>query len=181
MSLFAADGTMLHCSAKSKLMDILEKMFSAETSHVAPPGIPQLNKCFAITDTMADVHQWTKLAGLRRAMICQLISLHLYKEKMMNMMNYVLCLTGMTFQNHLSHQQGICGLVILTLWHSIAQHRHYKYFKCSTEDTKLSHTATKDELTVFCQKNCWNSQKLLHGKIKQRHQLGMGCKPSQQK
>ena len=32
MSLFAADGTMLHCSAKSKLMDILEKMFSAETS-----------------------------------------------------------------------------------------------------------------------------------------------------
>ena len=107
MSLFAADGTMLHCSAKSKLMDILEKMFSAETSHVAPPDIPQLNKCFAIIDTMADVHQWTKLAGLRRAMICQLISLH---------------------------------LVILTLWHSIAQHRHYKYFKCSTEDTIIPHS-----------------------------------------
>ena len=74
MSLFAADGTMLHCSAKSKLMDILEKMFSADTSHVAPPDIPQLNKCFAIIDTIADVHQWTKLAGLRHAMICQLIS-----------------------------------------------------------------------------------------------------------
>ena len=29
--LFAADETMLYCSAKSKLMDILEKMSSAET------------------------------------------------------------------------------------------------------------------------------------------------------
>ena len=62
-SLFAADGTMLHCSAKSKLMDILEKMSSAETSDVAPPDIPQPNKCIAIIDTMADVHQWTNLAA----------------------------------------------------------------------------------------------------------------------
>ena len=114
-SLFAADGTMLHCSAKSKLMEILEKMSSGETSDVAPPDIPQPNKCIAIIDTMADVHQWTNQAGLRRAKICQLISLHLYEEKMMNMMYYILCLTGMTFRNHLSQQQGICGLVILTL------------------------------------------------------------------
>ena len=113
-------------------MDILEKMSSAETSDVAPPDILQPNKCISIIDTMADVYQWTNLAGLRRAKICQLIALHLYKEKIMNMMNYILCLTGMTFQNHLSQQQGICGLVILTLWHSISQHRHYKYFKCST-------------------------------------------------
>ena len=139
-SLFAADGTMLYCSAKSKLMDILEKLSSAETSNVAPPDIPQPNKCFAIINTMADVHQWTNLAGLRRAKICQLISLHLYKEKMMNMMNYILCLTGMTFQNHLSQQQGICAFVILTLWHSISQHRHYKYFKCSTEETVTPHS-----------------------------------------
>ena len=54
---------MLHCSAKSKLMDILEQMSSAETSDVAPPDIPYPNKCFAIIDTMADVHQWTNLAG----------------------------------------------------------------------------------------------------------------------
>ena len=40
-SLFAADETMLHCSAKSKLMDILEKMSSAETSNVAPPDLLQ--------------------------------------------------------------------------------------------------------------------------------------------
>ena len=39
-SLFAADDTMLHCSAKSKLMDILEKTSSAETSDVVPPDIP---------------------------------------------------------------------------------------------------------------------------------------------
>ena len=51
------------------------------------------------------------------------------------MMNYILCLTGMTFQNHFSQQQGICGLVVFTLWHSISQHRHNKYFKCSTEET----------------------------------------------
>ena len=34
--------------------------------------------------------QWTNLAGLRRAKICQLISLHLYKENMMDMMNYII-------------------------------------------------------------------------------------------
>ena len=56
-SLFVADGTMLHCSVKSKLMDILEKMSSAETSDVVPPDIPQPNKCFATIDTMADVYQ----------------------------------------------------------------------------------------------------------------------------
>ena len=61
--MFAAEGTMLHCYAKSKLMDILEQMSSAETSDVAPPDIPYPNKCFAIIDTMADVHQWTNLAG----------------------------------------------------------------------------------------------------------------------
>ena len=41
--LFAADGTMLHCSATSKFLDILEKMSSAETSDVAPPDILQPN------------------------------------------------------------------------------------------------------------------------------------------
>ena len=44
-------------------MNILEKMSSAETSDIAPPDIPQTNKCFVIIVTMADVHQWTNLAG----------------------------------------------------------------------------------------------------------------------
>ena len=59
-SLFAADGTLLHCSAKSKLMDISENMSSAETSYVAHPYIPQPNKCVAIIDTMADVQSSEK-------------------------------------------------------------------------------------------------------------------------
>ena len=60
--LFAADDTLLYCSAKSKLMDIhvLEKMSSAETSYVAPPDIPHPNKCVTIIDTMADVQSMDK-------------------------------------------------------------------------------------------------------------------------
>ena len=44
-SLSAADGIMLHFPAKSKLMEILEKMSSAETSDVVPPDKRQPNKC----------------------------------------------------------------------------------------------------------------------------------------
>ena len=101
-SLFAADDRMLHCSAKSKFMDILEKLSSAETSNVAPPDIPQPNKCFAIINTMADVHQWTKPSWIKT---CKDLSAHFIafiQRKMMNMMNCILCLTGMKFQNHLS-------------------------------------------------------------------------------
>ena len=116
-SLFAADDSMLYCSAKSKLMDILEKMSSAETSDVAPPDMPQPNKCVAIIHTMTDVQLMVKPSWIKTAKICQLISFHLYK----NMMNYIFYLTGMTFQNHLSQQQAICGLVILTLWHITSQ------------------------------------------------------------
>ena len=88
--LFTADETMLYCSAKSKLMDILEKMSSAETSDITPPDILQPNKCVTIIHTMDDVQSMENLAGFRRAKICQLISLHLYKENMMNMMNYII-------------------------------------------------------------------------------------------
>ena len=51
-SLFAADSTMLHCSAKSILIDILKNMSSAETSIVTPPEILQPNKCVAVIDTV---------------------------------------------------------------------------------------------------------------------------------
>ena len=129
--LFAADETMLYCSAKSKLMDILEKMSNAETSDVAPLYIPQPNKCVAIIDTMADVQSMDRpRAGLRRAKICKLISLHLYKENDDS--------TGMTFQNHYSQQQGICGLVIPTLWHITA--KTLQNFKSSIEETVIPHS-----------------------------------------
>ena len=65
IALFAADGTMLHCSAKSKLMASLEKMSSAETFDVAPPDLPQPNKCFAIIDTRADVQSMDKRSWIK--------------------------------------------------------------------------------------------------------------------
>ena len=65
ISLFAADGTMLHCSAKSKSMASLEKMSSAETSDVATPDILQPNKCVAIIDTMADVQSMDKRSWIK--------------------------------------------------------------------------------------------------------------------
>ena len=58
--LFAADVTMLYSSAKSKLMDILENMSSAKASDVAPPEIPQPNKCAKIIHTMPDVQSMDK-------------------------------------------------------------------------------------------------------------------------
>ena len=63
--LFVADGTMLYCSAKSKLMDILEKISSSETSDVAPPDIPQPNKCIAVIDTIADVQSMDKPSWIK--------------------------------------------------------------------------------------------------------------------
>ena len=53
---------MLHCSAKSKLIDIFEKMSIAETSDVTPPDVLQTNKCVAIIDTMAGVQSMDILA-----------------------------------------------------------------------------------------------------------------------
>ena len=41
-------------------MEILEKMSSAEASDVAPPDIPQPNKCVAIIHTMANVQSMDK-------------------------------------------------------------------------------------------------------------------------
>ena len=73
ISLFVADGTMLHCSAKIKLMDILEKITSSETSDVAPPDIPQPNKCVAIIDTIDDVQSMDKPSWIK---MCKDLSAH---------------------------------------------------------------------------------------------------------
>ena len=75
----------------------------------------------------------------------------------MNMINCILCLTGMTFQNHLSQQpskkyskdqESINQVPHLSqafaawwfLPYGISQHRHYKYFKCSTKETVIPHS-----------------------------------------
>ena len=46
-------------------MDILEKMSNAETSDVAPPDIPQPNKCVTIIDTMTDVRSMDKFSWIK--------------------------------------------------------------------------------------------------------------------
>ena len=71
--LFAADETMLYCSAKSKLMDILEKMSSVETSDVAPPDILQPNKCVTIIHTIDDVQSMDKPSWIKT---CKDLSAH---------------------------------------------------------------------------------------------------------
>ena len=67
------DETILYCSAKSKLMDILEKMSNTETSDVAPPDIPQPKKCVTIIDTMADVLSMDKFSWIKT---CKDLSAH---------------------------------------------------------------------------------------------------------
>ena len=46
-------------------MDILEKMSNAETSDIAPPDIPQPNKCVTIIDTMADFQSMDKFSWIQ--------------------------------------------------------------------------------------------------------------------
>ena len=71
--LFAADETMLYCSAKSKLLDILEMMSSAETSDVVPPDILQPNKCVTIIHTVTDVQSMDKPSWIKT---CKDLSAH---------------------------------------------------------------------------------------------------------
>ena len=54
-------------------MYILKKMSNAETSDVAPPDIPQPNKCATIIDTMADVQSMDKFSWIKT---CKDLSAH---------------------------------------------------------------------------------------------------------
>ena len=54
-------------------MNILENMSSAETSDVAPPDIPQPNKCITIIHTMADVQSMDKPSWIET---CKDLSAH---------------------------------------------------------------------------------------------------------
>ena len=103
-------------------MDILEKMSSAETSDVAPPDIPQPNKCVAIIHTMAAIQSMDKPSWIRT---CKDLSAHFiafiqiqYDE---NDELHILFDRYDNPKSLLSQQQGIYGLVVLTLWHITAQ------------------------------------------------------------
>ena len=103
----------------------------------------------------------------------------------MSMTNYILCLTGMAFQNHLKSATRhllFCGSYPVAYHITVTTN-----ILNVTLKKPISHTATKGELTVFLSKELLDSKKRprsfipLHGKIKQRHHIGMGCKQSQQK
>lgn len=61
-SMFAADGTMLHCSSKSVLMDILEKMDGGNTVQTvqAPTEMAAMQMKVSIIDAMAEVQALDK-------------------------------------------------------------------------------------------------------------------------
>ena len=68
---FAADDTMLHCSDKSKLTDILE--LHLLIYRITPHDIPQPNKRVAISDAMADVQSMDKPGWIKK---CKDMSAH---------------------------------------------------------------------------------------------------------
>ena len=127
--LFAADETMLYCSAKSKLMDILEKMSSAETSDVASPDTPQPNKCVAIIHIMADVQSMDKRSWIKTC--------NLYKENMMNMMNDIILFDR---YDTLKSLRSAAKHLWLGDSYPVAYHSTLQYFKCSTEETVIPHS-----------------------------------------
>ena len=146
-SLFAADGTMLQCSGKSKLMDTLEKMSSAETSNVAPPDIPQTNKCVAIIDTMADVQSMDKPSWIKTG---KDLSAH-----------FIVLMQRKYDELHIVFDRYDIpkSLKSATRHLPLSDSYHVAYHNTDTTNISnvplkklLAHTATKDELTVFLSK-----------------------------
>ena len=127
-------------------MDTLKKMTSAETSYVAPPVIhvPQPNKCVAIIDTMADIQSTDKPSWIKT---CKDLSAHFiafiqgkYDELHILFDRYDIPKSPKAATRH--------------LWlgdsYPVAYHSTYTTNISNVPLKKLlSHTATKDELTVF--------------------------------
>ena len=63
-SLFAADGTMLHCLTKSALMSLIEKEAPAATSSDAPTGVPVVRNKVVVVDGMAELQSLDKPAAI---------------------------------------------------------------------------------------------------------------------
>ena len=96
-------------------------MSSAETSDVAPPDIPQPNKCVAIIHTMADVQSMDKPSRIKT---CKNLSAHfiafIQRKYDENDELHVL-FDRYDIPKSLSQQQGIGSLMIHTLWHITSQ------------------------------------------------------------
>ena len=142
--MFAADGTMLHCSIKSKVMDILEKMSNAETFGVTPPEIRQPDKRVAIINAMTDVQSMGKpeqrfVSSFR----C------VYTKKIW----WIWWITHYGWQAGHSKITKVCNKAFAALWLfpcGISQHRHKKHSKCSTKETDIgSPSLIKEYLLIY--------------------------------
>ena len=63
-ALFAADGTLLHCSTKSALMTLIEKEISTVTPIDAPTTAPLIRNKVVIVDGMAELQSLKKAATI---------------------------------------------------------------------------------------------------------------------
>ena len=80
---------------------------------------------FLITTTKQMFSHWKNVAGLRHAKICQLISF-IYTNKIIydEYDELHLVFDRYDIPKSLKSEQGICGLVILSLWHFTSQMLH---------------------------------------------------------
>ena len=63
-ALFAADGTMLHCTTKSALMTLIEKEISTITPIDAPTTVPLMRNKVVIVDGMAELQSLKRAATI---------------------------------------------------------------------------------------------------------------------
>ena len=63
-ALFAADGTMLHCSTKSALMTLIDKEISTITLSDAPTTAPLMRNNLVVVDGMAELQSLKKAATI---------------------------------------------------------------------------------------------------------------------
>ena len=147
-SLFAADGSLLHCSMKSQLMKLLESASTIEPN--SDIDVTSVEKKVAIVDGMAEVQCLYKPTTIKT---CKDLSQHFvtqFNEKYKAYDEVHLVFDDYTVTNSLKtatrqKRQGISASV------------HYKIGDTTkiqhiTMKRLLSHTKTKDELTDYLSK-----------------------------
>ena len=127
-------------------------MSSAETSDVARPDIPQPNKCVAIIDPLTDVLSMDKPSWIKT---CKDVSAHFiaYLHRKCDAYDEL----HIVFDTYDIPEPLKSATMHVSLGDSYSVAYHItdtrNYFNCSTDETVIPHSK-KDELTVFCQKNC---------------------------
>ena len=166
-SLFASDGSMLHCSSKSVLMGILEKLNSSLITTYSPPqehppsdtpthsGLPSTTsrKKIAIVDGMAEVQSLVKPPGIAT---CDELAEH-FVNRLFNKYNG-------SDEIRLVFDRYDLPMSLKTATRVQRQGTNepvYYHITDSTHIAKvnmkrlLSHTKTKQELTVYLARKCF--------------------------